>query len=412
VLRRFEMEKILILGGAKGQVPIIESAKEQGYYVVLCDWTTTNPGIALADKHYQVSTLDKVAVLNVARLEKVHGVVSNSEPAMETVAYVAEKLGLIGNREESIRTLLSKKEFRVLQSRAGFFAPCYAEANSLEEFRKVLEGFPRPLIIKPSKSSGSRGTTFLDTDVSDTFLDNVFMECSTFSRDGCVTVEEYVPMPDQMVVEGDVFVLGERILWDGLFFDWRNPVNPMIPMTNLFPLNIDREKQEKIREVVQCLLREAGIEHGEYNVELYFTHFDEPFVIEINARQGGNQIPKLIHRHCGIDMYKLLVTTSMGDFEYWEEIQKMKRECRFIAKHILFSREDGVFEKVWISEEIKEWIEYIDLYVNPGDHISKMENASDAIGIAVFNFPNYELQHQYGEEMERFVAVVIKGDSV
>ena len=61
------MKKILILGGAVAQVPLIKSAKEVGLYVVLCDWTTTNPGIPLADKHYQISTLDLEMVLKVAK---------------------------------------------------------------------------------------------------------------------------------------------------------------------------------------------------------------------------------------------------------------------------------------------------------------------------------------------------------
>ena len=72
-------EKILVLGGATAQVPLIRAAKQAGLYVVLCDWTTTNLGISIADKHYQVSTLDLEAVLEVAKSEKIDGVVSNSD---------------------------------------------------------------------------------------------------------------------------------------------------------------------------------------------------------------------------------------------------------------------------------------------------------------------------------------------
>ena len=76
------MKKLLILGGAEAQVPLIQAAKKEEYYVVLCDWTTTNPGIKYADKHYQVNTLDRDAVIKVAIEEKIDGVISNSEPAM------------------------------------------------------------------------------------------------------------------------------------------------------------------------------------------------------------------------------------------------------------------------------------------------------------------------------------------
>ena len=62
------MKKILVLGGAKAQVPLIEAAKKEGYYVVLCDWTTTNPGIALADKHYQVEMKKLMELFQIPKL--------------------------------------------------------------------------------------------------------------------------------------------------------------------------------------------------------------------------------------------------------------------------------------------------------------------------------------------------------
>ncbi len=88
-------KKILILGATENQVKLIKTAKNEGYYVIVCDWTNDNPGIKLADKHYQVSTLDREAVLEVAKKENIDGVISNSEPAMENVSYIAEKLNLI-----------------------------------------------------------------------------------------------------------------------------------------------------------------------------------------------------------------------------------------------------------------------------------------------------------------------------
>ena len=106
------MKRILILGGAEAQVPIIQAAKKEGYYVILCDWTTTNPGIKYVDKHYQVNTLDREAVIKVAIEERIDGVISNSEPAMLNVSYIANELHLRGNSESGLEILLSKDRFR------------------------------------------------------------------------------------------------------------------------------------------------------------------------------------------------------------------------------------------------------------------------------------------------------------
>ena len=100
------MKKILLLGGSAQQVIAIETAKKLGYYTVLCDFLTDNPGQYVADKFYLVSTTDMDAVLDVAQKEKVDGVLAYaSDPAAPTAAYVAEKLGLPGSPYKSVEIL-------------------------------------------------------------------------------------------------------------------------------------------------------------------------------------------------------------------------------------------------------------------------------------------------------------------
>lgn len=65
------MKKILLLGGSAQQVIAIETAKKLGYYTVLCDFLTDNPGQYVADKFYLVSTTDMDAVLDVAQKKKL-----------------------------------------------------------------------------------------------------------------------------------------------------------------------------------------------------------------------------------------------------------------------------------------------------------------------------------------------------
>ena len=68
------MKKILLLGGSAQQVIAIKTAQRLGYYTVLCDFLTDNPGQYEADVFYLVSTTDKDAVLEVAQKEKIDGV--------------------------------------------------------------------------------------------------------------------------------------------------------------------------------------------------------------------------------------------------------------------------------------------------------------------------------------------------
>ena len=58
------MKRLMILGGGPNQIPLIEAAKKNGYYVVLCDYSETAPGVVLADELCLVSIMDKEGVLN------------------------------------------------------------------------------------------------------------------------------------------------------------------------------------------------------------------------------------------------------------------------------------------------------------------------------------------------------------
>ena len=314
-------EKILILGGNKAQVPLIEASKREGYHVVLCDYTSTNPGIALSDTHYQENFMNREEVLRIAEKEHINGIISNSEAAMPVVAYVSEKLNLTGNTLEAITNITSKKNFRDLQHRLNIFSPECETTSSFEEALIKSQGLTFPIIMKPDKSSGSRGTTRID---SYPYMKNQYdnwKACSEYSLNSNVVLENFIAVPSlSNIIDGDIFVHDDIFIWDGLFTSKRSKLAPMIPMTQTYPAVLSESELEEIKRTLELIFRGAGITFGEFNVEMYYTGEHELFVIEINARQGGNNIPGMIEKHCGIDMYHLLVTTAMGHDYYLSKI--------------------------------------------------------------------------------------------
>ena len=132
------MKKILLLGGSAQQVIAIETAKKLGYYTVLCDFLTDNPGQYVADKFYLVSTTDKDAVLEVAQKENVDGVLAYaSDPAAPTAAYVGEKLKLPTNPYSAVDILCNKDRFRAFLQDNGFNAPVSMGYRTIEGYRQA-----------------------------------------------------------------------------------------------------------------------------------------------------------------------------------------------------------------------------------------------------------------------------------
>ncbi len=402
-----ERKRILILGAGDAQLNLIKESLNQGYYVVVCDMREEMEGAKIADKYYKINYMDQEAILKVAEQENIDGVTSNSEPAMLNVAYIAEKLGLPGNSMKSIEKLLSKRKFRDLQKKVGVFVPEHYVTSSIQELLEYAEKMKYPIIIKPTESSGTRGTTKISSFCESTIRE-AYNICREFSRNNLVTIEEYVEMKSLTVNDADIFVIGDEIIWDGWLWENRSKDTPMLPMTEIFPIALPEEKLCEIRETVNKIIRASGVTLGEYNVETYYTLGDEVFVIEINPRQAGNYIPQLIEEHTGVSLTRLLVSTAVNDMSYYEYLKTFKRENNYITLQVVFSKEDGIFDRLYISPEIEENVKWCKMAVKEGDRVVRGINAAEAVAYVDLQFESYEKQHHFTDSIEKYIYPILK----
>lgn len=401
------MKKILILGAGEVQLNLIRAAKEFNYYVIVCDMREGTEAEKISDKYYQVNYVDKEAVLRIAKQEKIDGVISNSEPAMITVAYVASELGLPGNSVESIEMLLSKTKFRDLQLKVGVYAPKHFIVDSVERAIENAKEMTFPIIIKPTQCSGTRGTTRLNCYDKKKITDS-FDLCKSFSRNDLVSLEEYVEMSSLRVNDADVFVLGDEFIWDGWLWEDRSPDTPMLPMTEIYPMAMPGIVKEEIRNVVERILRGAGVRHGEFNMESYYTPEGKLFVIEINPRQAGNYIPQLIEQHTGVSLTKLLVSTSVNDMSYYNYLKNFQRNNNFVTLQVVFAKVEGVLKELYIDSEIIKYVKWIDQQVEIGSRIERGINAGEAIAYVDLQFDDYETQQLFTRDIEKYIYAIIK----
>ena len=386
------MKTIMVIGAGKTQMPLIEAAKKEGYHTVVCDINLDAPGVALADEYCKISTKDRNGLFRTAQEKKIDGILANSEYAMCDVAFISQELGLVGNPEEAIAILSSKSKFRTLQKQIGLFAP------------KVGNGFSFPVIIKPDMNSGTRGTAVANTEAE---VEAAVESCEKISRNGKAIVEEYIPIDPETVIEGEIFVHNGDILWDGLFRSIRSKAAPMIPMTYVFPL--DEKRVQELKVALEKAFQAAGVLHGEYNIETYFVD-DKPFIIEINPRQGGNDLPRYVQEHCGIDYYKMLVTTAVGDSEYWESLRGYMRQDNRITHHMIYPRKNGRFRGMFITEEIKDYIYRSQIDVAVGDEVKRAEDGTSSIGYVDLVFEDSKKQREVSMRLEDLIRIEVDED--
>ncbi len=385
------MKTIMVIGAGKAQVPLIEVAKKEGFHTVLCDLNPDAPGVALADEYCKVSTKDRDGLLRTAQEKKIDGIVANSEYAMCDVAFICHELELVGNPEEAMATLSSKSKFRALQKQIGLFAP------------KVENDLSFPVIVKPDMNSGTRGTTVVNDESA---LEAAVENCERISRNGKAIIEEYIPIDPETVIEGEIFIHNGQMLWDGLFRSIRSKAAPMIPMTYVFPLV--EERVEELKAALEAAFCAAGVVHGEYNIEACFVD-DQPFIIEINPRQGGNDLPRYVQEHCGIDCYRLLVTTAVGNDEYWNSLKEFERDNNQITHHMLYPRDNGRLKGVWIADEIKEYISRTQVKVAVGDKMMQATDGSASVGFVDLVFGSL-VEQSVSKRLEDLIRIEVDED--
>lgn len=399
------MKKILLLGGAAQQTPALVTARRLGYSTILCDYLPHNPGQNHADKFYQVSTTDQTSVLEVARQEKISGILAYaSDPAALTAAFVAEQLGLPGNPYSSVEILTNKDKYRTFQAQHGFCTPKARGYDSIEVARRDIAGYRLPALIKPVDSSGSKGVSLLTR--PEELADQAKMALS-FSRSQRFIIEEYIKQKDYQIA-GDGFVVDGQLVFRCFgndHFDSTN-ANPLVPIAASFPYIGSRRLQNKIHKEIQRLISLLNISLGALNFDIRIDNDENVFLMEIGPRNGGNYIPQVIKYATGIDMVDYSIKAAMGDSCC--DIQ-MKEPKGCWAYYALHSNRPGILKDIRIVEDVrKHQLVEQNLIYDLGDRVPALTGSSSAIGILLMKFDSQGKMLDMMDRPEQWLELIVE----
>lgn len=404
------MKKILLLGGSAQQVVAIETANKMGYFTILCDYLPDNPGQYSADRFYLASTTDMDLILDIAKKEKIDGVLAYaSDPAAPTAAYVAEKLGLPGNPFNSVEILCNKDKFRMFLGEYGFAAirSFSYENKSVAVHDIPLEGFNLPIIIKPVDSSGSKGATVIYNYDN---IENVVDFAFEFSRSGRIIAEEFIEKKHKYLIGGDIFVLDGKIVQWGLMNCHRSEkVNPLVPVGKSYPLELDEEDIDLVKDTLRKLIEYLSIKNGALNVELIIDKNNKVFLIDIGPRSGGNMIPDLLGYIFRCNVVKMSVDVAMGN-----AINYTEHDCsnHFYATYNLHSAHSGILKNITFSDECLKYMIRKKIYINIGDRVDRFDNASKALGVVFFRFGSRRQMREFLSNIDNHIQIELNNCKV
>lgn len=399
------MKTLLLLGGSAQQIPAIITAKNLGYKTVLCDYLPDNPGQIHADQFYCVSTTDKYAVLEVAKKEKIDGIVAYaSDPAALTAAYVANEMDLPGNPYPAVEILTHKDKYREFLARNNFHTPRAQGYSSVEEAYHDISGFRLPAVVKPVDSSGSKGVGLLARPED---LNKLADGALSYSRSQRFIVEEFVEQNGYQVA-GDGFVVDGQLVFRCFGNDHFDPMNanPLVPVAASFPYHGSLRRQIKIHMEIQRLLSLLDIKIGPFNFDIRIDKDDNVYIMEIGPRNGGNYIPQVIQYATGVDLVEYTIQAAMGI------------DCRDIKMtepegcwgyYALHTNMAGVLKGIRISEEVEKG-QLIEKHLNyqPGDRVPAFTGSSNTIGILLMKFSSQSSMLSMLDHPEQWLEIIVE----
>lgn len=401
-----EKKTILLLGGSRQQVPVIEKAKELGYRTVLIDYLPDNPGQHVADKWYSESTTDIEAVYRIAKQENVKGILAYaSDPAALPAAIVCERLGLPTNPAKSVEILGVKHKFRKFLRDNNFACPAsftFSPDISVSEIESNLDNLKFPVVIKPTDSSGSKGVTFLDNIDN---LEDAVKHAAEYSRNKILIAEEYIQRGFPFVIGGDIFVEDGKIVLLGEMACMReNNGLGLIPIGKRLPSGLNELQRNNVRDELQRLINILDIKSGQMNLEIILDKNDNVHFLELGPRAGGNMIPIQLSDAYKVDLIEANVKAAMG--ETVKITANKPGNCYFT--YVLHSNSNGVFSHVNYSDTISKYIYRKAIYKKSGDIVECFDGAGKAIGILFLHFDNERQMLEVTVNMSEHIQIILK----
>jgi len=191
------------------------------------------------------STLDEDKATNIAynlaKEQKIVGVLTVGTDASRTVSAIAEKLNLYAISYDKAQITTNKILLRQKLKEKGVNQANFLIVENKEQFLKILNEikqkkiFQNGAVVKPSTSMGARGVYFINDDILK--KENLFDEIVSFSKDGKILIEEF--HKDAYELSIDALIYDRKITITGVAIRYIQNPPYFVEHGHLMPADIE-----------------------------------------------------------------------------------------------------------------------------------------------------------------------------
>ena len=399
-------KKLMLLGGLRYLLPVIEAAHRHGIHVITVDYRPDNIAHRYSDEYHNVSIIDKDAVLALAQELQIDGIMSFAvDPGVVAAAYTAEKMGLpFQCSYEAACILQNKSRFRQFLADNGFNVPNARGYSEAGDALNDIDYFNWPVIVKPVDSAGSKGVTRVDDPAQLPAAIAHALDCSPsrhFIIEDFLEKEGYSSDTDSFSVDGDLVFC----TFNNQYFD-ADAENEYTPAAYSWPSSLSQDVQDELRSELQRLVSLLDMKTGLYNIETRLCTNGKAYIMEVSPRAGGNRLIEMLKYVTGEDIVERATLAAVG--EKFQPVNRGADQSRqSIVELILHANQPGAFVRLDIAPEVKPLIIEEDLWVKPGDIVETFTGANMAIGTLALKADTQEEIGSFVNRIKEQVKVVV-----
>ena len=400
------MKKLMLLGGLRYLLPVIEEAHKLGIYVITADYLPNNIAHKYSDEYCNVSIIDKDAVLKAAQELKIDGILSHAvDPGVVSAAYVAEKMGLpFQCSYEAACILQDKSLFRKFLAENGFNCPKAKGYTDVEDALKDVDYFHWPVIVKPVDSAGSKGVTKVENKAD---LRCAIETALSASLSKHFVIEDFL---DKVGAQSsaDIFTVNGKLVYPAYsdqLFD-KDAANPYTPAIEIWPASMAQKFQDDLTAQLQRLFTLLGVKSGIYNVESRVCSDGKAYIMEVSPRGGGNRIAELQDMATGQSLIQNEIKKALS--MPLDNISKPVYDGVW-CNYILHTNRSGTFVSIDIDPDFQQkHIRNIGLIVKPGDKVVPFTGANNSLGTLFLQFESRTSLDSALSNMSKFITINIR----
>jgi len=383
------------------RIILLQPSKEEPYY-----WSDRVEQIVITDLTDEPNVLHHVKQL--AQTYHIVAICTLYEYFVPLVAQLCATFHLPGLNPQGAQNCRHKKLTRQVLAQHRLASPQHAVIKEIAEIATALKQIPLPVIVKPSSDSGSAMVELCHAAAEVTIAVQAILSQKKnrlgIPLDPTALIEAYIIGPEYSV-EACTIAGQTRILTitEKTIYSEAKPFE----VRHVVPAKLPTEQEQAIAELVTSVLTALSVDYSVTHTEVRLTP-QGPFIIEVNARPGGDMIAELVGAVKGHDLYELALHISLGG--RMDNLPQSQLQTKTATTQYIYAEQSGVVFLNRPPKPLPSGVQTLSLYYRSGYLVRETTSNFGRLGYVIAHDTETHASPQVAQQAIDSLELHVKTD--